>query len=100
MSGNRITEEDYLRKEESRGGRTQHRELGRTDPRIRPSCPLKTSPRIPCSMFFSTLGDGGAELMSVMSDVTSVMSEVISEVISELMSELGSDSTPLGLGNT
>lgn len=47
-------------------------------------------------MFFSAPGDGGAELMSVMSDVTSVRSEVTSEVVSEL----GSDSTPLGLGNT
>lgn len=40
-------------------------------------------------MFFSAPGDGGAELMS---DVTSVRSEAASE--------LGSDSTPLGLGNT
>lgn len=66
------------------------------DPSILPSCPLTTAPRVPCSMFFSTLGDGGAELMSVMSDVTSVRSEVMSE----LTSELCSDSTPLDFGNT
>lgn len=70
------------------------------DPSVLPSCPRTTAPRVPCSMFFSTPGDGGAELMSVMSDVTSVRLEVMSEVMSELMSELCSDSTPLGLGNT
>ncbi len=48
-------------------------------------------------MFFSTPGDGGTELISVMSDVTSVRSELMSR---ELMSELCSDSTPLGFGNT
>lgn len=68
----------------------------RMQPSILPSCPLTTAPRVPCSMFFSTPGDRGAEVMSVILDVTSVRSEVMSE----LTSELGSDSTPLGFGNT
>lgn len=55
------------------------------------SCPLMTTPRVPRSMSFSTPGDGGAELMSVTTDMTSVRSEVMSK----LTSELGSDSTPL-----
>lgn len=87
------TEEDYVRKED--GGRKGTQGM-RMEPSIVLSCPLTTTPRVPCSMFFSTPGDGGAEPMSVTIDVTSVRSEVMSE----LMSELGSDSTPLVFGNT
>lgn len=66
---------------------------------MEPSIPcssLTTAPRLPCSMFFSTLGDGGSEPMSGILDMTSLRSEVMSE----LKSELGSDSTPLGFRNT
>lgn len=87
------------RKEEARGGRKEHREWIQIVASF-PQGPLTTAPRVPFSMFFSTPGDGGAELMSVMSDVTSVRSEVMSEVMSELTSELCSDSTPLDLGKT
>lgn len=82
-----------MRKED--GGRKGTQGM-RMEPRILLSCPLTTAPRVPCSMFFSTLGDGGAEPMSVIIDVTSVRSEVMSE----LTSELGSDSAPLVFGNT
>lgn len=87
------TEKDFVRKED--GGRKGTQGM-RMEPSILLSRPLTTAPRVPCSMFFSTPGDRGAELMSVILDVTSVRSEVMSE----LTSELGSDSTPLDFGDT
>lgn len=67
--------------------RKPHREGGR----ILLSSPPTTAPRVPCSMFFSAPGDGGAEWKSVIPDVTSVKSE--------LKSEPGSDPAPLGFWN-
>lgn len=61
---------------------------------------LTTTPRVPCSTFFSTPSDGGVELMSVMSEETSERSGV-TLVRSEFVSELGEASeTPLDLGIT